>query len=65
MNRKINIGVIGLGIGLKHLSNLMKNVNVNQIFVFDKNKHKSYEAKKNLEVLKFVKMKMTFLKMMI
>ena len=38
MNRKINIGVIGLGIGLKHLSNLMKNVNVNQIFVFDKNR---------------------------
>ena len=55
MNRKINIGVIGLGIGLKHLSNLMKNVNVNQIFVFDKNKHKSYEAKKKFRSIKLCK----------
>ena len=33
--KKINVGIIGLGIGLKHLKNLSKNKNVNMIYIFD------------------------------
>ena len=50
MNKKINVGIIGLGVGFKHLSNLIKNKNINKIFVYDKTKYKSFEAKKNLKI---------------
>ena len=48
MNKKINVGIIGLGVGFKHLSNLIKNKNINKIFVYDKTKYKSFEAKKKI-----------------
>ena len=43
---KINVGIIGLGIGFKHLSNLKKNKNIGEIFVHDKIKKKTIQAKK-------------------
>ena len=45
---KINVGIIGLGIGFKHLSNLKKNKNIGEIFVHDKIKKKNYSSKKTI-----------------
>ncbi len=55
MIKKINVGIIGLGVGFKHLSNLIKNKNVNKIFVYDKKKYKSFKAKKKFKDIKVCK----------
>ncbi len=52
MSKKINIGIIGLGIGLKHLSNLVNDKNVDNIFVYDQKKYKSHNAKKKFKKIK-------------
>ena len=35
--KKINVGIIGLGVGFKHLKNLEKINKVNKIYFFDFN----------------------------
>ena len=52
MSKKISIGIIGLGIGFKHLSNLINNKNVNEIFVYDRKIYKSHKAKKKFNNIK-------------
>tara|TARA_Y100000389_G_C17467230_1_gene526762 strand:- start:1173 stop:2171 length:999 start_codon:yes stop_codon:yes gene_type:complete len=51
----IKVGIIGLGVGFKHLSNLIKNKKVKEIYVYDKNKQKSHLAKKLFKKIQICK----------
>ena len=53
--KKINVGIIGLGIGFKHLSNIIVNKKIGKIFVYDKKSEKLKKVKKTFNSIKICK----------
>ena len=53
MIKKINVAVLGLGVGERHVQTLKKNKFVSKIYVFDLNTKKKNLIKKKYNVLTF------------